>query len=25
VKTMMRKQWVSMIKGPDGKSVYVSK
>jgi len=25
VKTMMRKQWASMIKGPDGKSVYVSK
>ncbi len=25
VKTMMRKQWVSMVKGPDGKSVYVSK
>ena len=25
VKTMMRKQWASMIKGPDGKPVYVSK
>jgi hypothetical protein len=25
VKTMMRKQWATMIKGPDGKPVYVSK